>query len=162
MALVDATVTINRDQIIARILRGGSREVKRRAERLGTEMKKRITQMINAELGPGDPEKTAKRGMVSMRAITWTHEVRDPGTLPIVVTLDSPDLAGPTGAKFGALNYGDGPHGIDAHEPPPFLIFMGTNEYAGQIIKIKHVNHPGHTGKQWVARTLQQSLRRFI
>ena len=161
MALVDATVTINRDQLIARILRGGSREAKRRAERLGTEMETRIKGMISRELGPGQPGKSAKRGMKSMREIAWEHEVKDPGTFPIIVTLGSPDLAGPTGAKFGALNYGDGPHGIDAREAP-WLIFEGTNDWAGQIIKTKHVNHPGHTGKQWLKRTVALASRRFI
>jgi hypothetical protein len=163
VALVDATVTINREQLTARILRGGAREANRRAERLGAEMKKRITQMISSELGPGKgPEDSAKRGMKSMRAITWVDEVdNSAGSFPIIVTLGSPDLDGPTGRKFGALNYGNGGHGIDVKDAP-WLIFEGTNKWAGQIIKTKHVNHPGHTGKQWLKRTIALTQRRFI
>ena len=99
--------------------------------------------------------------MKSMRGINWQHRMENPGKFPIVAILYSDDLDGPTGAKFGALNFGAGPHGIDA-DKAPWLVFMGTNAWAGQIIKIKHVNHPGTTGHQWLQRVAATAARRII
>lgn len=39
-----------------------------------------------------------------------------------------------------------------------FLVFEGTNEFAGQIIFTKHVNHPPQQGTRWFSDTFQSDV----
>lgn len=138
MALT-AHAVINRNQVADRIVRGGAREVSRRADRLGTRMEVIIKGMIDRELGPTSG-RAAKRGMVPMRSINWQHSVDSGTKLPIRVTLYSPDLQGPTAAKFGALNFG------------------WTANYTGPP-RPDHVRTGGWTGRQWLRRTGERAVR---
>lgn len=132
MALT-AHASINMRDAAKAIERRSARAIAKRADRLGVQMAVIIRRMIDTELGPTSG-RAGKRGMVPMRSINWQHKVDNPGELPIRVTLYSPDLNGPTAAKFGALNFG------------------WTAHYTGPPRK-DHVRTGGWSGKQWLMRT---------
>jgi hypothetical protein len=58
-------------------------------------------------------------------------------TASITIWLDT-DIA----PQAAAFEHGADPHVITARNAP-LLVFMGTNDWAGQIIRKKSVNHPG-------------------
>lgn len=134
MAVLEATAVLNQRDIARAIERRASKAVGRRAERLGVQMEKIIAGMIDGELGPSSG-RAGKRGMVPMRSINWEHKVDNPGHLPISVTLFSTDLNGPTGAKFGALNYG------------------WSHTQSGRPLRPGETRTGGYSGKQWLRRT---------
>lgn len=156
MPSLSATVTLNRSDVAARIVRGGAREVGRRGDRLGREMQDRIKDMINRELGP-TTGRAQQRGMKAMRDIEWLYTVQNPGKFPIVVTLYSPDLSGATGVKFGALNFGYGPS-----TRVGMFNFSGEKANREETFPVKQYNHPGWTGRNWLARVAAVISRRYI
>lgn len=109
-------------------------QVANRAEKLGVQMERIIASMIASELGPSSG-RAGKRGMVPMREINWEHKVDNPGRLPIAVTLYSTDLDGPTGPKFGALNYG------------------WSHQHSGRPLRPGESRTGGFGGRQWLSRT---------
>lgn len=134
MAVLNATAVLNQRDIARAIERRTAPAVARRADRLGVQMEKIIAGMIDSELGPSSG-RAGKRGMVPMRGINWEHKVDNPGHLPISVTLFSTDLDGPTGAKFGALNYG------------------WSHTHSGRPLRPGETRTGGYSGKQWLRRT---------
>ena len=134
MAVLTATARLDMRDIARAMERRTAPAIGRRAERLGVQMEKIIKGMIDGELGPSSG-RAGKRGMVPMREINWEHKVDNPGHLPISVTLYSTDLDGPTGAKFGALNYG------------------WSHTHSGRPLRPGETRTGGYTGKQWLRRT---------
>lgn len=131
-----ATSTLDYARLVKDIERKTARQIGQRADRLGVQMEKIIAQMIDSELGPTSG-RAAKRGMVPMRDILWEHTVDNPGLLPIHVTMYSNDLTGPTGAKFGALNYG----------------WSHQRSGASRPLRQGETFKGGYGGNDWLART---------
>lgn len=49
--------------------------------------------------------------------------------------------------------------------PPPFLQFMGTNDFAGKVIRVKEVKHPGVRGVGYTKKAIDDakpSIRKEI
>jgi hypothetical protein len=134
MPVLTATARLDMRDMARMIERRTAPRIALRAQLLGVQMEKIIAQMIDGELGPSSG-RAGKRGMVPMRSINWTHKVDNPGHLPISVTMFSTDLDGPTGAKFGALNYG------------------WQHTHTGRPLRPGETRTGGYGGRQWLKRT---------
>jgi hypothetical protein len=83
-----------------------------------------------------------------------------------------------TGAPFArAFDTGSGIHATKGKRgrylipgrlnpnPPPFLQFMGTNDFAGRVIRVKEVKHPGVRGIGYTKKAIDDakpSIRKEI
>lgn len=76
------------------------------------------------------------------------------------------DLNPVTGAPFArAFDIGSGIHATKGRKNKykilpkraPFLQFQGTNEFSGQLIRVKKVSHPGVRGVKYTQRAINDS-----
>jgi len=100
-----------------------------------------------------------KRAGKSSRAIKLSPVRETNKTVVVNIILDT-DIA----PEAPAYEWGSGlhdtkgsPHFIDIYATNvPNLIFEGTNEFEGQIIRVPHVNHPGVAPKPFIAPALDK------
>lgn len=158
---IEITAVLDLSTIGKVIERKSSKAVGRAAEAMGTLMEEMITEMIDSELGPSSGR--SRPGMIPMRSITWRHRVDNPGQLPITATLYSDDLDGPTGAKFGALNFGHGEY----IQTGLFSMRSGEKANREDTHPVKMIMQPARAGKNWLQRVAQSAgaafrARRFL
>lgn len=76
------------------------------------------------------------------------------------------DMSPTTGAPYArAFDIGSGVHATKGGRKKykirprqaPYLQFMGTNEFAGQVIKTQEVDHPGVKGTKYTQRAIRES-----
>lgn len=57
-------------------------------------------------------------------------------------------------------------HGVEAHpidaKNYPDLVFMGTNQWAGQWIRVPHVNHPGIAARPFVKPAVKNNREKNL
>lgn len=101
------------------------------------------------------------------KAISSKTEEKSDGTYIIRITADrriAPDArAWEYGSGLKARRGSKGYINIDP-KTKPFLVFAGTNDWSGQIIRTSHVNHPGimaaNGGQGYIAPAVNELRKR--
>lgn len=98
-----------------------------------------------------------KRAGKSSKAIKLSAVRETNKVVSVNIILDTKIAPEAPAYEYGSGLHGKNPHYIDINATnAPNLIFMGTNEWEGQLIQVPHVNHPGVKARPYLKPAIQK------